>query len=235
MAFDMGFDLQGFGKAVEGQYSTWHSDLREAVLTANRAAVEEASIWGRDKFRADLRNAGLGSLEKTWRTDLFPRRGLAWDPAALIYSNADIIVGAFDEGATIRPRDGGKLAIPLPYFNERLPKTRNQHTKSEVELAKQMYGEENLVVLPADGTRPAIIALRSGTITTTGRISKRKLLKSGKHGKKAGVIPLLVLVDEVHLKKRLDIQAGFREVEVEFFRRYTRYLAREINSKGLAA
>ena len=228
---DFGFALEGFGRAATGGYQIWRDKVRQVVLTANRGAIETAMADGKNKLRADLRAAGLGALEKSWQSEMFPRRGLAWEPSGLLYSKAEIIVSAFDEGVTIRSKDGGLLAIPIKGgFAEDFPNPRGAETK--VDYARQKFGDR-LFTIPASGDRPAILAVEMVGQTKTGRLTTRRKTKTNKYTKGTFTAPLFWLVPQARLEKRLDIQSTFDQIERKFFSDYTRQLAREINQAGI--
>lgn len=229
--FSLELDLEGFDKALSGGYQDWRDDIRLAILEANRETLERAGEHGKSVLRASLRAANLSGLEKTWQADIFPRRGLAWEPTALIYSKAELIVAAFDAGETIGPKDGGLLAVPIPGgFAEDFPNPRGPDTK--VDYARQRFGER-LFVIPARAGRPAILAAELVGQTKTGRLTARKRLKSGKVGKGTFTAFLFFLVPQVTLPKLLDIQGDFAKIERKFFSDYTRTLAAKINAAGI--
>jgi hypothetical protein len=201
------------------------------VLETNRESLEAASAHGKGVLRASLRAANLGALEKTWQADIYPRRGLAWEPTALIYSKAELIVAAFDAGETIGPKDGGLLAVPIPGgFAEEFPNPRGPDTK--VDYARQKFGDR-LFVIPARAGRPAILAAELVGQTKTGRLTARQRLKSGKVGQGTFTAFLFFLVPQVTLPKLLDIQSDFQKIERKLFNDYTRMLAARINAAGL--
>ncbi|MEO1187553.1 MAG: DUF6441 family protein, partial [Pseudomonadota bacterium] len=151
-------DASDFTLAMTGQLSEWREGVRVAYMTAARDALKHVGATGKAKLRADLRNAGLGGLEKSWQDEIHPRRGLAWEPAIEVYSKAPVIVKAFDEGATIRPTGDGMLAIPIPgSFAEDLPNPPGSDDK--VDYARRRFGDR-LFVIPANANRPAILAAR---------------------------------------------------------------------------
>jgi hypothetical protein len=228
---EIDFDLQGFGLAATGGYQAWRDKLRLAVLTTNRDVIEDTIDYGKGVMRADLRAAGLSGLDKTWQGEMFPRRGLAWEPSGFLFSKAEVIVQAFDEGATIQPKEAGLLAIPIPGgFAEDFPNPRGPRTK--VDYAREKFGDR-LFVIPATAGRPAILAVKLVGQTSTGKLRARNLTKTGKFGKGTFTAMLFYLVPEARLEKRLDIQSRFDQIERKFFSTYTQRLAREINAAGI--
>ncbi len=212
--------------ALGGQLEEWKQGVTYGTLVALRAAVEDAADEGLGDLRRDLQD-GLPNLSpKTWRKIVFPKNKskLTYKPTAILYSKADAIVTAFDEGGEISA-DGKLMAVPLPYFQQRMPKRRNGSSKSKVQIAYEMFGEENLEIIPANGDRPAMIVLMSGGISKSGRISHRARTKTGKRRKNTGMIPLFFLVESVTLQKRLNVQDIFNNIE----RRFPQHLLRALN------
>ncbi|CAK9086548.1 Uncharacterized protein SCF082_LOCUS40938 [Durusdinium trenchii] len=203
--------------AVRGDLETFVRETNIAILRAQREATVTATHSVRDELRKDLRRGGLGQLEKTWRADLYPRRGLAADPAGFIYSRAEYIVQAFERGITIRGKNGNDIAIPIPGSPaDQLRNPRGPETK--VDAARRKYGE--LKFIPGvPGSRPAMLAA-VGAFTATGRFNARKRLKSGRYGKGATTMPLFWLVDNARLSKRLNIQRTMTRGLSRFHRRF---------------
>ncbi len=78
-------------------------------------AVSEAGSRLKTAWRGQITGAGLGArLSRTIRSELYPKGQPSLNAAALVWSKAPVIVGAHDEGALIRSRNGFWLAIPTP-------------------------------------------------------------------------------------------------------------------------
>ncbi len=224
-------DASDFELATSGKLGIWREKVQKAVLHTNRGVLEEVEVFGKDTLRADLRAAGLNGLEKTWQGELYPRKGLAWEPVLLLHSKAPVIVSAFDEGPTITPNGDGMLAIPIPGgFAEDFPNPKGPDTK--VDYARQKFGDR-LFVVPATSNRPAILAARLVGQTKTGRLTARKKTKTGKYGKGTQTAMLFFLVPQVRLPKLLDIPGRFEEIERKLFELYPRVLKRELRAQGV--
>ncbi|CAK9091803.1 Major capsid protein (Gene product 8) (Major head protein), partial [Durusdinium trenchii] len=218
--------------AVRGDLETFVRETNIAILRAQREATVTATHSVRDELRKDLRRGGLGQLEKTWRADLYPRRGLAADPAGFIYSRAEYIVQAFERGITIRGKNGNDIAIPIPGSPaDQLRNPRGPETK--VDAARRKYGE--LKFIPGvPGSRPAMLAA-VGAFTATGRFNARKRLKSGRYGKGATTMPLFWLVDNARLSKRLNIQRTMTRGLSRFHRRFEHALDQNCGASPIGA
>ncbi|MGQ7906226.1 DUF6441 family protein, partial [Burkholderia sp. BC1] len=92
--------------------------LADEVRIAEQAvthSIREATDGLKTELRSQITGAGLGQrLANTWRGEVYPKGKLSIKAAGLVYSRAPVIVGAHDQGATIRSKDGFWLAIPLP-------------------------------------------------------------------------------------------------------------------------
>lgn len=84
----------------------------KAVTTAMR----EAGAGLKSAWRGQITGAGLGhpGSANSIRLATYPKGGESLNAAALVWSNAPVIVGAHDTGPLIRSRNGFWLAIPTP-------------------------------------------------------------------------------------------------------------------------
>jgi hypothetical protein len=93
------------------------------------AAIREAGAGLKFAWRGQITGAGLGQrlantirlatwpkggVRRAYAVPLGPRSRLTLNAAALVWSNAPVIVGAHDTGPLIRSRNGFWLAIPTP-------------------------------------------------------------------------------------------------------------------------
>jgi hypothetical protein len=74
-----------------------HGAMRGAKRFEARAKLEH---------RQDVRRAGLGDrLANTWRTRVYPLRGVSWHPTVHVWSNARMLAKAHaDGGVTVAKR-----------------------------------------------------------------------------------------------------------------------------------
>lgn len=89
----------------------------QAELDAGEKAVSDAVRGATLRLKADWRGqiaqAGLGQrLGRTIRSEAYPKGQPSLNAAALVWSNAPVIVGAHDSGPLIRSKSGLWLAIP---------------------------------------------------------------------------------------------------------------------------
>ena len=79
------------------------------------AAIREAGTGLKAAWRLQITGAGLGvRLARTIRSEQFPKAKPSLNAAAVVWSNAPVIVGAHDTGPLIRSKNGFWLAIPRP-------------------------------------------------------------------------------------------------------------------------
>ena len=93
--------------------------LMQAEIVAGEkavsAAMREAGTSLKSAWRGQITGAGLGTrLGNSIRLASFPKSGDSLNAAALVWSNAPVIIGAHDTGPLIRSASGFWLAIPLP-------------------------------------------------------------------------------------------------------------------------
>ena len=77
------------------------------------AAMREAGTSMKSAWRSQITGAGLGTrLGNSIRLASFPKSGESLNAAALVWSNAPVIISAHDTGPLIRSKNGFWLAIP---------------------------------------------------------------------------------------------------------------------------
>jgi hypothetical protein len=91
--------------------------LMQAEIAAGEKAVSsamrEAGTGLKFAWRTQITGAGLGiRLGNSIRLASFPKSGDSLNAAALVWSNAPVIIGAHDTGPLIRSKNGFWLAIP---------------------------------------------------------------------------------------------------------------------------
>ncbi|WP_444461754.1 DUF6441 family protein [Rhodobacter capsulatus] len=162
----------------------------KAVTTALHAAgARLKSAW-----RGQIAQAGLGTrLGNSIRLATYPMGGESLNAAALVWSNAPVIVGAHDTGPLIRSKDGFWLAIPTPAAGK---STRGGRiTPGEWERRT--------------GLRLRFIYRRRGQslLVAEGRLNSkgRAVASRSKTGRGLATMPIFLLVPQVRLRKRLDL------------------------------
>lgn len=162
----------------------------KAVSAAMRAAgTDLKSAW-----RGQITGAGLGTkLGNSIRLATYPKASDSLNAAALIWSNAPVIIGAHEAGPLIRSKDGFWLAIPTPAAGK---STRGGRiTPGEWERRT--------------GLRLRFIYRRQGPslLVAEGRLNSkgRAVASKSKTGRGVATVPIFLLVPQVRLRKRLDL------------------------------
>ena len=188
--------------------------MAEEIEAAERAVttgVGEVGVRLKGNWRAQVVGAGLGPrLGNTIRSERYPKQGTSIRAAALVWSKAPVIVGAHDRGATIRPKSGLWLAIPLPVARERIrrgpltPAIWERKTGTSLRMVRRRYGPSLLV---ADNVR----VTKSGRVRSN--VTRRKDGTSYSRLAGRSSAPIFLLVPHVQLRKRLDLDRDARAAE----------------------
>ena len=154
------------------------------------AAIREAGTGLKAAWRLQITGAGLGArLARTIRSEQFPKVTPSLNAAAVVWSNAPVIVGAHDTG----PKNGFWLAIPTPAAGKSLRGGRNTPGEWERRTGLRLrfiYRRRGPSLLVAEGrlnTKGRAVASRSRT------------------GRGLVTAPIFLLVPQVKLPKRLDL------------------------------
>jgi hypothetical protein len=158
------------------------------------AATREAGTGLKTAWRGQITGAGLGTrLANTIRSAQYPAGQPSLNAAAFVWSNAPTIISAHDTGPLIRSRDGFWLTIPLPAAG-RGPRG-SKITPGEWERRR--------------GLRLRFVYRRSGPslLVADGRLNTRGLgvASRSKTGRGRSSVPVFLLVPQVKLAKRLDL------------------------------
>jgi hypothetical protein len=183
-------------------------EAAEKAVTAGVGAAAEGLKGG---WRAQITGAGLGPrLARTIRSERYPKQGHSIGAAGLVWSKAPEIVGAHADGALIRARNGLWLTIPTPVARERIrrgpltPAIWHQRTGMTLRFVRRRAGPHLLV---ADNVR----FTRSGRIRENVTRRKDGTTYSRLEGRSSA--PIFLLVPQVKLPKRLDLERDTRATE----------------------
>jgi len=171
--------------------------LREigAAERAVSAGTRQAGERLKTAWRGQITGAGLGQrLANTVRSLSFPKTGASINAATLVFTRAPRIVGAHDEGGLISSRAGLWLAIPT----EATPRGPRGRRMTPAEVEQRLGVTLRLISRPG---RPGLLVADRVRLTTRGRAA----VSRSKTGKGQITTPLFVLVPQVRLPKRLDL------------------------------
>jgi hypothetical protein len=190
--------------ALSGDLSKLLAEEVRAAETAVTAGVRQAGQGLKAELRQQVTSAGLGGrLANAWRDRHYPNQKV--DAASLVWTKAPQIIRAFDEGVTIRSRRGHWLAIPT----ENAPRRGTDGKRiSPSTFPQHRLGRLRLVTRPGKAPLLVVDGLRASTGRRGGfqRASQRALLS----GQGLVTVVMFVLVPQVTLRKRLDVEAGAR-------------------------
>jgi len=156
--------------------------------------MAQAGAGLKSAWRTQITGAGLGQrLANTIRSQTYPKGRNSLDAAALVWSNAPVIIGAHDTGPLIRSASGFWLAIPLPAAGKALggkrvtPSLWEQKTGLRLRFVYRRRGPSLLVA--------------EGRLNTRGQAA----VSRSKTGRGQVTAPIFILVRQVKLPKRLDL------------------------------
>ena len=157
-------------------------------------ATREAGTSLKTAWRSQITGAGLGMrLARTIRSEQYPKGNPSLNAAALVWSKAPNIVSAHDTGPLIRSRKGFWLTIPTAAAG----KSRRGGRISPVEWERRT------------GLSLRFVYRRSGPslLVAEGRLNKggRAVASRSKTGRGLTTVPIFLLVPQVKLPKRLDL------------------------------
>ena len=183
----------------------------EKIMAAEAKAAEQAVTNAvrqvTNDTKADLRRqtAPLGRrVQRTWRSQVFPRSGQSAGAAGFVFSKAPQIILANSRASLIRSKDGLFLAIPTAAAPKRGVggKRINPTNFPEARFGPLRFvfrrGAPSLLVV--DGLR-ASISRKTGTLRGFRKASAR----AQKSGKGLTTVVMFILVPAVRTRRLIDI------------------------------
>jgi hypothetical protein len=190
--------------ALSGDLRILLAEEVRAAETAVTAGVRQAGQALKAELRQQVTSAGLGGrLANAWRDRHYPNGKV--DAASLVWTMAPQIIRAFDEGVTIRSQRGRWLAIPT----ESAPRRGTDGRRiSPSTFPEHRLGRLRLVMRP--GKAPLLVV--DGLRASTGRRGgfRRASTRALRTGQGVVTVVMFVLVPQVRLRKRLDIEGAAR-------------------------
>ena len=202
----MRFTIQrpDFGKA----FAETERDIERAVTSGMRDAADGLKL----DLREDVVAAGLGErLSRTWRGKTFPEVGESAEAAAYVWSRAPKIVDAFNRGVVIRSARGLFLAIPTAAAGKSGRGAAGSREKITPEGWQRRTGLKLRFVYRRG--RPSLLVADDARINTRG-LAARNRRKSGKTQTNLASVIVFILVPQVALKKRLDVESAAKRQAV---------------------
>lgn len=179
-------------------------DMETEIRVGRAAALAAVTGVGaaiKQDWRGQIVQAGLGRrLSNTVRSEVYPKGQGSLNAAALIWSKAKDIVGAFETGVEIRARNGNWLAIPLPAAGKSSRGGRITPLEWERRRGRRLrfvYRRGRTALLIDDGT-----VLRGARTMGSDGFSRPA------RGFRNRSVPVFVLVPRVRLQKRLGLMSS---------------------------
>jgi len=220
-------------------------DLRQALAAEVRAgerAATGAVREGTEALKRELRGQVLAAfggrgrgLANAWRSQVFPRSGVSLRAAGLVWTKVPNVIDAFERGALIRAKGGRRfLAIPTGFNAAR--GWRGRGDKGLRVTPAQMVASGQGFLRPFRSGRGFVwcLPLRQGE--PTGRRRRTRLIAGGltevgtanRKGREAwargllaqGMVPMFLLLPQVQLAKRLDVQGAAERAGARVPRRF---------------
>lgn len=209
-----GLRIEDFGLEIKRDLQNFYKrDLRNAVSEG----IEEGAEKVKQGWRRQIRTARLGTrLQNTVRKLSYPKGGQkSLNAAAIVYTKAPHIIGAYDKGVVIRAKSGRFLAIPTA----NVPRgSKNRKRLTPKNWPKGM-GELRFVPLK-NGRAMLVVDDRRATYTKAGALKsfakagKSTMAKgysaSGRHG--LVTVPMFILIPQASVQKRLDVRRVAAEI-----------------------
>jgi hypothetical protein len=183
--------------------------MAEEIKAAEKAVtigIAQATDGLKTELRTQVTSAGLGPrLARTWRGQVYPRGEDSIQAAGLVWSKAPGIIRIYEDGATIRSKNGFFLAIPTTaagrYGDGGRKITPGGWERRTGQRLRFVYRRNAASLLVADNMRA-----RTGKRGGFSRASASAL----RTGRGLVTVPIFVLVPQVSVRKRLEV-AGAAE------------------------
>ena len=178
------------------------AELRNAERAVT-AGIRAATDGLKTELRGQITGAGLGTrLANTWRGEVYPKSAQSIGAAGYVWSKAPGLVRLYAEGAVIRSKRGLFLAIPSPAAG-RFGDGRQKITPGSWERIHGM----RLRFVYRKGS-PSLLVADNARLTKRGRaaanIGRSKGLEFTRLAGRT-TVPLFILVPQVTVQKRLDV------------------------------
>jgi hypothetical protein len=188
-----------------------------ALLTAELTAAERAVTTGvraatdglKTELRGQITGAGLGTrLANSWRGEVYPMGSQSIGAAGHVWSKAPALVRMYAEGATIRSKQGLFLAIPTPaagrYGDARQKITPGSWERIHGMRLRFVFRRGSPSLLVADNAR---LTKRGRAAANIGRSKGNAFTRLASRT----TVPLFILVPQVTVRKRLDVDGAARK------------------------
>ena len=192
--------------AIQGDLNALLQAEVRAAEKAVTTGVRTASDGLKTELRAQITGAGLGTrLANTWRGEVYPKGKPSIGTAGFVFSKAPGIVRLYAEGGLIRSRKGLYLAIPTPAAGK-FAAGRQKITPAAWE---RKHGQRLRLVVRRG--RPSLLVADNTRLTKRGRAAANIGRRQGAAFTRLSgrtTVPLFVLVPQVTVRRRLDVDGA---------------------------
>ena len=189
--------------AISGDLRKIMAEEVKAAEDAVTAGMRQAADGLKAELRRQVTEAGMGQrLANTWRAELYPKGRKSIKAAGFVFTKAPTIIRAFDQGAVIKSKHGFWLAIPTDAAGKGA-----RGKRMTPGLWEQMHGAW-LRFIYRRGAPSLLVA-----DNMRARTGKRGGFAHGsasalRTGRGLATVVMFILVPQVNLKKRLDVDAA---------------------------
>jgi hypothetical protein len=192
--------------AIQGDLQALLKAELRGAERAVTAGVRAATLGLKTELRAQVTSAGLGQrLANTWRSRIYPEGEQSLSAAGFVWSKAPNLIRLYDEGAIIRSKQGLYLAIPTPAAG----RFADRRQKITPLLWERIHGMRLRFVYRRSG--PSLLVADNVRLTARGRaVANIGRSKGAAFTRLSGrtTVPLFILVSQVSVKKRLDVEGA---------------------------
>lgn len=192
--------------AIQGDLNALLKAELGAAERAVTAGIREATDGLKTELRGQITGAGLGTrLANTWRREVYPKGQASIGSAGYVWSKAPGLVRLYAGGAVIRSKQGLFLAIPTPAAG----RFGDGQRKITPEAWERIHGMRLRFVYRRG--EPSLLVADNVRLTKRGRASANIGRRQGAAFTRLSgrtTVPLFVLVPQVTVRKRLDVDGA---------------------------
>ena len=198
--------IAGAAKAMREAHREAESAVQSGVA---RAAQELQSDW-----RAQVQRALGLKMSRTIRKRVFPERDVSLNAAALVWTRSPTVIDAHERGALITARNGLYLAIPTAAAGRGGRNFRSVLSGQFAGLTPARWENatgQKLRFVPRPG-RHSLLVMDDARVDRRGyaAVNRSRARKSDGLRSGAATVPIFVLIRQVRLPKRLNLEEAAR-------------------------
>lgn len=198
--------------AWRGRLDEIQRQLAKNITAATRRAGDDLQF----ELKKQVISSGLGDkIANAWRLKMYPGSGYSASPTAMVYSKAPLIHSAFNEGVTIRTKNGERfIAIPT----ENTPKKFGGRRMTPMEVEDWLNGDLDFIRWRNGRPGGVLVARNKFKRSKDGRRFRRQASSAKSRVQSTELVVMFYLVPAATLKKRLDIDGAEMKTLQSFVR-----------------